>query len=143
VQPPLQLEESYFDIVNVEAVANHKPAARGEPFQHEIVVQLNLATVDNQPGLWQVSLDIAGKDDASAPPPYRFRLRGVGVFRYTGEDQPEPEIARVVGINGASIVFSSAREYLMLITSRGPWGQLRLPAMSFADLEVAAADEEK
>ena len=60
-----------------------------------------------------------------------------------GDDQPEPKVAKVVGVNGASNVFSSAREYLMLVTSRGPWGQLRLPAMSFADLEVAAADEEK
>lgn len=143
MQPPLQLEESYFDIVNVEAVPEHKPAARGESLQHEIVVQLNLATIDDQPGFWQVSLDIEGKDDASAPPPYRFRLRSVGVFKYTGDDQPEPEIAKVVGVNGASIVFSSAREYLMLVTSRGPWGQLRLPTMSFANLKVAAADGEE
>jgi hypothetical protein len=57
------------------------------------------------------------KDDEATPPPYLFRLRGIGTFRYTGE-------------------------YLMLLTSRGPWGQMRLPTVSFADLEVGAADEE-
>jgi preprotein translocase subunit SecB len=141
VQPPLQLEESYFDLVHVEAIPEHKPAAPGESLRHEIVVQLNLATIDDRPGMWQVTLDIRGTNDAAAPPPYRFRVRGVGTFTYTGEDQSEPEIAKVVGVNGASIVFSSAREYLLLLTSRGPWGQLRLPTMSFADLQMSTGDD--
>ena len=46
-------------------------------------------------------------------------------------------------MNGSSILYSSAREYLLLITSRAPWGQLKLPTMSFADLTVQAARVEQ
>jgi preprotein translocase subunit SecB len=142
VQPPLQLEGSYFDVVHIEAVPEHKPAAQGESLRRHCAVRVDLSTIDAHPGMWRVTLDIEGKDDEATPPPYLFRLRGIGTFRYTGDDRPEPEIARIVGVNGASIVFSSAREYLMLLTSRGPWGQMRLPTVSFADLEVGATDEE-
>jgi hypothetical protein len=46
-------------------------------------------------------------------------------------------------MNGSSILYSSARQYLLLITSRAPWGQLKLPTMTFADLTVQAARVEQ
>jgi len=142
VEPPLQLEESFFDLVSVETVAEHTPDPSGRPARHAVAVTVSLATVDDHPGVWKTTLEITGKGDDPEPPPYRFRLRTVGFFRYAGEEIPEAEVARVVGVNASSILYSSAREYLLLITSRAPWGQLRLPTMSFADLSVRAAAAE-
>lgn len=143
MQPPLQLEESFFDLVSVETIPEHTPDPSGRPPQHAVAVTVNLATVDERPGVWKTTLEIAGKGDDPEPPPYRFRLRAVGFFRYVGEEIPEAEVARVIGENGSSILYTSAREYLLLITSRAPWGQLRLPTMSFADLSVQAAPAEQ
>ena len=142
MQPSLQLEESFFDLVSVETVPRHMPDPGGRPAEPAVEVAVTLAIIDERPGVWKATLEIAGKheNDDAEPPPYRFRLRTVGFFRYAGEQMPEAEVARVVGANGCSILYSSAREYLLLITSRAPWGQLTLPTMSFADLAVQATD---
>ena len=140
-QPPLQLEESYFDVVSVEAAPEYVPDAEARPRRHGVEMQLGLATVDDSPGVWRVSLDIRDKvidDEASR---YRFRLRVIGFFRWSTERQPEDQVAQIVAVNGASILYSSAREYLLMITSRAPWGQLSLPTMSFADVTVTPASE--
>jgi preprotein translocase subunit SecB len=138
-QPPLQLEESFFDVVSLEAASEYVPDAQAEPHRHGVEAQLALATVDAHPGVWRVTLDIRHKEVAGEAPRYRFRLRVVGFFAWAGYDTPAPELARLVAVNGASILYSSAREYLLLLTSRGPWGQLSLPTMSFADVTL---DEE-
>ena len=135
-QPPLLLEESYFDIVSLEAVPEYVPDAEGQPRRHGVEMQLGLATVDDNPGVWRVSLDIAHKDVAEETPRYRFRLRAIGFFRYVADEKPEAEVAQLVATNGASILYSSAREYLLMLTSRAPWGQLSLPTMSFADVRL-------
>jgi preprotein translocase subunit SecB len=140
-QPPLQLEESYFDVVSLEAVPEYVPDADAKPRRHGVEMQLGLATVDDSPGVWRVSLDIRHKNVDEEAPRYRFRLRIVGFFRWSAEEQPENEIAQIVAVNGASILYSSAREYLLMITSRAPWGQLKLPTMSFADMAVTPESE--
>lgn len=140
-QPPLQLEESYFDVVSLEAAPEYVPDAEARPRRHGVEMQLGLATVDDSPGVWRVSLDIRHKDVVEEAPRYRFRLRVVGFFRWSTEGQPEDQVAQIVAVNGASILYSSAREYLLMITSRAPWGQLSLPTMSFADVAVTPASE--
>jgi preprotein translocase subunit SecB len=140
-QPPLQLEESYFDIVSLEAVPEYLPDAAAKPRRHGVEMQLELATVDDSPGVWRVTLDIRHKDIDEETSRYHFRLRVIGFFRWSAEAGPEDDTARVVAVNGASILYSSAREYLLMITSRAPWGQLRLPTMSFADVAVTPKAE--
>jgi preprotein translocase subunit SecB len=139
-QPPLLLEESYFDIVSLEAVPDYVPDAEGQPRRHGVEMQLGLATVDDNPDVWRVSLDIAHKAVEEETPRYRFRLRAIGYFRYVADEIPEAEVAQLIATNGASILYSSAREYLLMLTSRTPWGQLSLPTMSFADA-VLTPDE--
>lgn len=140
-QPPLQLEESYFDVVSLEADPEYVPDAEARPQRHGVEMQLGLATVDDSPGVWRVSLDIHDKVIDEEASRYRFRLRVIGFFRWSTEGQPEDQVAQIVAINGASILYSSAREYLLMITSRAPWGQLSLPTMSFADVAVTPASE--
>jgi preprotein translocase subunit SecB len=140
-QPPLQLEESYFDVVNLEAAPEYVPDTETRPRRHGVEMQLGLATVDDSPGVWRVSLDIRSKDVDDEALRYHFRLRVIGFFRWCSEEQLEEEVAHIVAVNGASILYSSAREYLLVITSRAPWGQLSLPTMSFADVAVTPASE--
>lgn len=134
--PPLQLEESFFDTVSVEVVPEYVPDGEGRPQQHGVEVRLNLATLDDNPGVWRVTLDLTDKDVEAETPRYHFRLRIVGFFRWVGGERPGQEVAQIVAANGASILYSSAREYLLMLTSRTPWGQINLPTMSFADVAV-------
>lgn len=134
--PPLQLEESFFDTVNVEVVPDYVPDSESRPQQHGVEIRLNLATVDDDPGVWRVTLDVTDKDVEGATPRYHYRLRIIGFFRWVGGERPEQDVAQIIAANGASILYSSAREYLLMLTSRTPWGQVTLPTMSFADVAV-------
>ena len=139
-QPPVQLEESYYDVVSLEASPDYVPDPRARPVgppEREALVKLDLATVDADPGVWRVSLDLRHREAEDETPRYRFRLRVVGFFRWGGGETPNAEVAQLVAVNGASILYSSAREFLLLLTSRMPWGQLSLPTLSFADVELS------
>ena len=133
---PLQLEESFFDTVRLEVVPEYVPDSEGRPQQHGVEIHLNLATLDDNPGMWRVTLDLTDKDVEGATPRYHFRLRIIGFFRWVDGERPEQDVAQVVAVNGASILYSSAREYLLLLSSRTPWGQINLPTMSFTDVVV-------
>ena len=135
-QPPLQLEESYFDVVSLEADPKYLPDTEARPRRHGVEMKLGLATLDDSPGVWRVSLDIRHKDFDEEAPRYHFRLRIIGFFRWCSAEQLEDAVAHIVAVSGASILYSAAREYLLLITSRAPWRQLSLPTMSFADVTV-------
>ena len=45
-------------------------------------------------------------------------------------------VERFVGINGASLVFSAAREILRAVTSLGPNGAVLLPTVTFWEPKV-------
>lgn len=139
--PPLQLEESFFDTVRVDAVPEHSPSTEGRPQRHGVQVHIDLATLDDSPGMWRVALDLTDKDVDGETPRYRFRLRIIGFFRWSGAEGSEQDVAQIVAVNGASILYSSAREYLLMLTSRMPWGQITLPTMSFAGIAVAPGTE--
>lgn len=139
-QPPLQLEESFFDLVHLEAVPEYAHGPERSQ-RHAVGMKLNLATLDDQPGVWRVTLDIRDDDVGHEIPRYHFRLRVVGFFRWTAEERPEDQIAQLMAVNGTSMLYSSAREYLLMLTSRAPWGQLSLPTISFADVSVTPEDD--
>jgi preprotein translocase subunit SecB len=63
--------------------------------------------------------------------PYLIELIAVGFFE-VNSDWPDP--IKLLEINGATILYSAAREFLITITSRGPWGAIPLPATSFLAL---------
>lgn len=66
--PPLQLEESFFDTVRVDAVPEHSPSTEGRPQQHGVQVHIDLATLDDSPGMLRVALDLTDKDvDGETP----------------------------------------------------------------------------
>lgn len=60
-----------------------------------------------------------------------IELVAVGFFE-VNSDWPDP--LKLLKINGATILYSAAREFLITITSRGPWGAIPLPATSFLAL---------
>ena len=136
--PPVQLEESYYGVVSLEAPQDYVPDQHAQPAEREVQIKLDLATVDADPRMWRVTLDIRHSELAHETPRYRFHLRVVGFFRWAGGEIPAAEEGRLVATNGAAILYSSARELLLLLTSRMPWGQLSLPTVSFTDVTLNA-----
>lgn len=127
--PPLQLKRSFYERIDVEANLRHKPGAGSSTVDAEINLQ-----ADEDGRTWFVALTIRTPAPGSEPlPPYRIHLRCVGVFE-VAEPGATRKVAKLAGVTGASILYSAAREYLELVTSRSAWGAFRLPTRTFADL---------
>lgn len=80
--------------------------------------------------MYQVSVEIFSppEDKEDIQQAYELHIVAVGLFR-VAPDWPDPE--RMLRVNGCSILYSSAREFLITITSRMPYGAVTLPTISF------------
>ena len=126
---PLLLEGHYFTKVYVEADACFQPeAGREPPVRFDMNVKLLQHKED--PRKWQAVLTIKAVPREDKPIPYKVDLECVGFFAV----DPQVEAAKMpllVQTNGAAVLYSSAREFLLLVTGRGPWPPLYLPTTNF------------
>lgn len=138
-QPPLELENSSYDLVHIAAQRDHVPSPDGED-HIDVKVDVRVAQLKDSAKRWNVVAEVSIERREDEPiPPYVISLRCWSVFRIVQEDLPEKEAARLCLVTGASMLYSGAREYLSLLTSRGPWGPYPLPTVSFLGTEVEAA----
>jgi len=130
--PSLQLERSFFTQVEIEADPKH---VLGQG-QVEVTTTQALGPAAEKGSLWVVELDlsVAGKERSSAPP-YRIHLHSVGTFSFPRTAMADVEKAHLLAVTGVSILYSQAREYILMLTARGPWGPFQLPTVSFIDNE--------
>lgn len=126
---PMQLEAHFFTKVEVEANPSYKPGAEELPVG--IQTEVELAQHKDEPRRWQVVLNLR-----TEPPdgkiPYKINLQAIGFF-LVGEEVDEKKVPFLVRANGAAILYSSAREFLLLITGRGPWDAFYLPTTNFLE----------
>lgn len=63
---------------------------------------------------------------------YEYELAAFGSFEWAGKKPKDEEfLLKSMAVTGANILYSSVRELLVLISSRGPWGKCLLPTVSF------------
>jgi preprotein translocase subunit SecB len=129
---PLQLKQYFFTKINCEADLNYKePHHQNAGNKLEVKVQSNVAPNKDNKMAWRIILDI----HVSSPPkpaPYKMDLQVIGFFDVV-PGYPENKIKELIRITGASILYSGAREYVLGFTSRGPWGPVLLPTISFIE----------
>lgn len=129
--PPLQLNQYFFSRINCEVNPNYKVPHPNDGNKLEVKVQSTIASHKNNIRDWSVILDIQiFSYDKSAP--YKLDLQVTGFFEIVS-DYPEDKIRGLIRITGVSILYSGAREFVLGITSRGPWGPLLLPTISFIE----------
>ena len=131
MNPPLTLKKYFFPFVQVAADAEFD-SSEGVP---EIAIETKVA-IEKAPDndTYQVMLEITVfPENEKKKIPYSIHLIAVGLFSVSKEwDDPE----KLLKINGASILYSSAREFIITITSRGPWPPVLLPTVSFLPIEA-------
>ena len=129
-QLPLQLENHFFTKVVVEANPAYKPKDEENQLV-EIHTQVELAPHKDNPRKWRVILTV-GTDLDDGKIPYKIELKVVGFFKVAPEVDEE-KMPYLVHANGAAILYSSAREFLLMITCRGPWEGFYLPTTNFLE----------
>lgn len=123
---PLEIVDYFFPHIQVTADPLFD-AKSSSALQYEVK-----STVDkeDQNGLYQVVVEISSfPENDEIHQAYTVQLVVVGIFRIADQDHPDPE--KLLKITGASILYSAAREFLITITSRGPWLKTVLPTVSF------------
>jgi hypothetical protein len=73
--------------------------------------------------------------------PYTFSIEVVGTV-LVDETVKDANIERFIQINGMSLVFSVTREIVRAMTSRGPWGGVLLPTVTFWEPKPAPPEPE-
>lgn len=76
----------------------------------------------------------AGPKEGSKNFPYKFEVAMLGIF--DGSKLPEEKREQLVAVNGASLLYSSARELLISLTSRSVGGAVLLPTVQFTDVAM-------
>jgi len=123
---PLRLEKYFFTVVSIRANPDGSPEAKwAVEASPQCISQENKRT-------WAVSLRLSVKPAGEAKPTYLAEVEIAGKFSVE-ESWPEERIEQLVHANASAILYSTAREMISSITSRGPWPMLLLPSVSFTD----------
>ena len=137
-QAPLELKRYFFPLIHVAADPQYEPG-RGED-KVNFDVKTSVTREENN-DIYQVAVEIiAEPEDEDHRIPYSIHLIGVGLFAVS-ENWDDPE--KLLKINGASMIYSAAREFLITVTSRGPWPPVILPTISFKSDGILSENEAK
>jgi preprotein translocase subunit SecB len=133
----LQLKEYFFPYV--EVAADPKITDMNDAAKSDFMVNVDTLPIDKEENKYQVTLEVVSQPESEEKRQfYAIKLISVGFFQVTPEWQDKDKLLRVTG---ASMLYSAAREFLITITSRGPWGAIMLPTASFLKIYEANRNE--
>lgn len=131
MEPPLRLDRIYYTELSIKA----NKAYPGEVSNFGLTKTPGLLRSDDDPESWVVTLRGKVDEGDKGAVPYDIDFEIWGEFTVVKPGESDAETARMVAVNGLSILYSAAREAVFLFTSRGPWGGFQLPTVSFADMQ--------
>lgn len=130
---PLRLEHYFYPRVEVRANPEYsklvKEGLKNSP-ESGIETKVSTLKAEEDPNFYQVQLTIRSSLKANSELPYKILLHAIGFF-HVDQNFENKNIDHLVEINGASVLYSAAREYLMMVTSRGAWESFKLPTVNF------------
>jgi preprotein translocase subunit SecB len=131
---PLQLKNYFFTNISIKVNPEFNPNI-DDPDLEELAINVSVTPSEQQENLFQVDLEIKlePKEDKDIFP-YQIQLVTVGIFEISPE-WPKEKVMDLLKITGASILYSAAREFLLITTSRLPWKPVMLPTISFAQVK--------
>jgi len=131
---PLQLKSYFFTDISIKVNPDFNSNI-DNPDLGELGLNVSVTSSEQEENLFQVDLEIRiePKEDKNIFP-YQIKLVTVGIFEISPK-WPKEKVMDLLKITGASILYSAAREFLLIITSRLPWKPVMLPTVSFAYLK--------
>jgi len=132
----LRLEELFFPVQEVRANPEHD--LQGERSGTNLKHSFGIQPIEGQPGLFGVDLVLECDRDTSKNPPYFFQLQ---VFALLRTETPNEAM---VASAAFSVVVGAARERLLELTARAPWGRFMMQFMQLVPQAVPQpAESEK
>lgn len=83
--------------------------------------------------IWQVEMELGIKKEAQGKYAYNWCIRLIGVFKVnlSVDSLSLDELEKHVRLNGATLLYTTAREYLRTLSSTAPKGAFLLPTVTF------------
>ena len=136
---PLRLEELFFPIQEVRANPDHDP--QGERTGTNLKQSFNVQVIDGQPGLYGVEMLVECDRETSRNPPYFFQLQVYALMR--SEGALDPATAQTLAASTSfSVLVGAARERLLELTSRAPWGRFMMGIVQLVPQPVVESAEQ-
>lgn len=127
--PALRLDGYFYERVTLEADPGW-PADKSPVTGVNVKVEVGQHT--GKPTRWRVILDVVAQPDQKGQPiPYKIALRCHGFFTVAPLEGLKVDARTLVQITGASMLYSAARDMLLTLSSRGRFGPVLLPTLSF------------
>ena len=139
---PLQLDGYVFTKLLVEANSDYDPEKQQETTESEIDFSLGIVVGKDKdnPRLYQIEIHIENLRAKTTILPYTVEAKVVGVFSVDPEFKHD-DLERLIQVNGASMLFGAAREQILTISGRGPFGPLKLPTINLLNAMTEKSSE--
>lgn len=132
VNSAIRLKKYFFPIVDIRANIKHKPDE-----DKNILFDIESATVklDEKGNNYQLVIDIKISEEDSENIPYAGQIQAVGFFSLDNTISKE-ESKNLLHDQGIGNLYAAIREFILMITGRGPWGPLGLPIHDPKEIEL-------
>jgi preprotein translocase subunit SecB len=136
---PLQLDEAFIGDVSVKP---HEGTLTSPGIDDlRIDATPSYARNAENPLKWLVKLSVDFRSSGEKPVSYEGHIKCEGHFTVLEANQPEQRQRKLVAVNAATILYSTAREVVATITARGRNGKFLLPSVSFIDQTITFPDD--
>jgi preprotein translocase subunit SecB len=124
---PLSLDVSYPTLIHV--VSEPEGSCDGG---YDVECDVQIGQSANNERRWRVQLGVKFKAKGATVAAHRGEVTYVGIFTVV-DDFPLEKMYRLIGVDAPSILYSSIRELVALLTGRGPTKTVLLPTVSFIE----------
>jgi preprotein translocase subunit SecB len=143
---PIQLTQHFFTKIAVDQRDKTLAEPTFKPYALDKVkmdVQLESGTAEDEkeePKHFMIRLGITLDKERQHDIPYDISIELVGFFEVS-DSMPAEKRAGLVLANGASILYSAARESILSMTSRFMKGHITMPTVNFIDDVMKLAEQ--
>lgn len=137
---PLQLDEAFVGEISVKP---SEVASATPPGSADLLIDATPSYARNaeNPLKWLVKLSVGFRAAEGKFAAYEGHIDCEGYFTVEEANLPEAKQRRLVAVNAATILYSTAREVVATITARSRNGKFLLPSVSFYDQQITFPDD--
>src|SRR5438874_9068687 len=122
---PLSLDFSYPTRINV--VSEPEGACDGG---YDVGCDIEVGQNSSNSRRWRIQLKVKFSAKGVKRPAHKGEVTYIGIFT-VADDYPAEKMSRLVAVNAPSMLYSSIRELVALLTGRSPLPNVLLPTVSF------------
>jgi len=124
---PLSLDVSYPTLIHVVSDLEGSCDAG-----YDVECDVQVGQSKSQERRWRVQLTVKFSAKGVKVSAHKGEVTYVGIFT-AAEDYPTEKVPRLVAVNAPTILYSSIRELVALLTGRSPIRSILLPTVSFIE----------